>query len=104
VLHVVQEALSNVRKHAQASRVAVRVRSTPHWRFEVQDDGQGFDSRGAAPDETHVGLRIMQERAQRIGAIVRVDSAPGTGTTVVLELPLTTSAQDSAPALDAVPS
>lgn len=104
VLHVVQEALSNVRKHAGASRVAVRVRSTPHWRFEVQDDGHGFDAAGAAPDETHVGLRIMQERAQRIGATVRVESAAGAGTTVVLELPPTAEASETAAALDAVPS
>ena len=85
VLHVVQEALSNVRKHARASHVTVRVRSNPHWRFEVSDDGRGFDC-ARDPGETHVGLRIMQERAERIGARVTVHSAPGAGCTVVLEL------------------
>ena len=47
----------------------------------------GFDPADPARAETHVGLRIMQERAQRIGAHVRVRSAPGAGCTVVLELP-----------------
>jgi len=87
VLHVVQEALSNVRKHARAREVWVDVKQTPHWRVEVRDDGLGFRAAGPASDETHVGLRIMRERAQRIGATVQVDSVPGAGTCVVLTLP-----------------
>ncbi|MBL8330981.1 MAG: type IV pili methyl-accepting chemotaxis transducer N-terminal domain-containing protein [Rubrivivax sp.] len=87
VLHVVQEALSNVRKHAGARAVWVEVQQTPQWRVEVRDDGCGFDPEGAGPDETHVGLRIMRERAQNIGATVEVDSVPGSGTCVVLKLP-----------------
>jgi two-component system nitrate/nitrite sensor histidine kinase NarX len=87
VLHIVQEALSNVRKHAGARHVVVRVRSFPHWRFEVRDDGDGFDPARPEAGETHVGLRIMQERAARIGAHVSVQSAPGSGCAVVLELP-----------------
>jgi len=87
VLHVVQEALSNVRKHARARAVWVEVQQTPQWRVEVRDDGCGFEPAGAAPDETHVGLRIMRERAQNIGATVEVASVPGSGTCVVLKLP-----------------
>nr|WP_295084482.1 type IV pili methyl-accepting chemotaxis transducer N-terminal domain-containing protein [uncultured Roseateles sp.] len=87
VLHVVQEALSNVRKHAQAREVWVEVQQTPQWRVEVRDDGRGFDLDGAGPDETHVGLRIMRERAHNIGATVEVASVPGSGTCVVLKLP-----------------
>jgi two-component system nitrate/nitrite sensor histidine kinase NarX len=87
VLHVVQEALSNVRKHAQARAVWVEVQQTPQWRVEVRDDGCGFDPDGAGPGETHVGLRIMRERAQNIGATVEVASVPGSGTCVVLKLP-----------------
>lgn len=87
VLHVVQEALSNVRKHAQARQVWVDVQQAPQWRVEVRDDGLGFAGEGPAPDETHVGLRIMRERAQRIGATVEVASVPGAGTCVVLTLP-----------------
>jgi two-component system nitrate/nitrite sensor histidine kinase NarX len=87
VLHILQEALSNVRKHAGATHVVLRVLRTPRWRFEVQDDGRGFEADKPIGDETHVGLRIMQERAQRIGANVQVTSAPGQGCTVALELP-----------------
>jgi two-component system, NarL family, nitrate/nitrite sensor histidine kinase NarX len=87
VLHIVQEALSNARKHAGASEVTVAVSASPCWRFEVRDDGRGFDAGGPGPGESHVGLRIMRERAQRIGARVRVRSRPGEGCAVVLELP-----------------
>ncbi len=86
VLHVLQEALSNVRKHAGASHVWVEVQRQPQWRFEVRDDGRGFDT-AEAPDETHVGLRIMRERAARIGAQVELHSVPGQGSCVVLVLP-----------------
>jgi two-component system nitrate/nitrite sensor histidine kinase NarX len=84
---VVQEALSNVRKHARAREVWVEVQQSPQWRVEVRDDGCGFEADGSGPDETHVGLRIMRERAQNIGASVEVASVPGSGTCVVLKLP-----------------
>ncbi|HET9204794.1 MAG TPA: type IV pili methyl-accepting chemotaxis transducer N-terminal domain-containing protein, partial [Burkholderiaceae bacterium] len=87
VLHMVQEALSNVRKHAQATTVHVRVRPGPPWRFDVTDDGHGFDDSQSAGD-SHVGLRIMRERAQRIGAQVSVQSQLGAGTRVSIEVPL----------------
>jgi len=87
VLHVVQEALSNVRKHAQARGVWLEVQQGPLWRVEVRDDGRGFDVTGTTTDETHVGLRIMRERAERVGASVEVASVPGSGTCVVLTLP-----------------
>jgi len=102
VLHIVQEALSNVRKHAAARRVVLRVSRTPHWRFEVQDDGLGFDAAAGDADDTHVGLRIMEERAQRIGARVRVASSPGHGCTVVLDLPAAAGPEAAVPALGAL--
>ncbi len=87
VLHIVQEALSNVRKHARAGQVWLDVRQQPAWRFEVRDDGSGFPAGAGPADETHVGLRIMSERAARIGAQVEVFSTPRRGTSVVLTLP-----------------
>jgi two-component system nitrate/nitrite sensor histidine kinase NarX len=86
VLHILQEALSNVRKHARASQVWLDVQQQPHWRFEVRDDGVGFDAEDPGRSETHVGLRIMAERAERIGAALDVISTPGQGSSVVLEL------------------
>jgi two-component system nitrate/nitrite sensor histidine kinase NarX len=87
VLHIVQEALSNVRKHARASQVWLDVQQQPEWRFEVRDDGSGFDTRDDSIDDSHVGLRIMRERAERIGARVELISTPGSGTSMVLTLP-----------------
>jgi two-component system nitrate/nitrite sensor histidine kinase NarX len=89
VLHIVQEALSNVRKHARATRVWLDVAQQPEWRFEVRDDGIGFAfaSGERQLDETHVGLRIMSERAERIGARLETVSTPGRGTSVILTLP-----------------
>lgn len=87
VLHVVQEALSNVRKHAQARGVRVEVRASPQWVVQVRDDGCGMEATARAPDETHVGLRIMRERAAGIGAALEIASAPGAGTCVTLTLP-----------------
>jgi two-component system nitrate/nitrite sensor histidine kinase NarX len=86
VLHVVQEALSNVRKHACATQVRVHLMRDATWRVEVRDDGIGFEAHAMIPDETHVGLRIMRERAARIGADVEIVSSPGAGTCVALTL------------------
>jgi two-component system nitrate/nitrite sensor histidine kinase NarX len=85
-LHIIQEALSNVRKHARASQVWLDVQQQPTWRFEVRDDGIGFQPNNDQMDETHVGLRIMTERAHRIGAELEVLSVPGMGSSVILTL------------------
>lgn len=109
VLHIVQEALSNVRKHAGARRVELRVQRHPRWRFEVRDDGCGFDPAAVPPDSLHVGLGIMRERAERIQAELSVQSLPaGRGTSVVLELAPadlveTPGAAAPAPSLDSLP-
>ena len=87
LLHILQEALSNVRKHARASAVAVSVSSVPHWRVEVRDDGVGFDAEALGQGRrAQVGMQIMRERAAQIGATVQVRSAPAAGTEVLIEL------------------
>ena len=86
VLHIVQEALSNVRKHARTTQVWLDVQQQPHWRFEVRDNGIGFDADDPARGESHVGLRIMAERAERIGARLEVISSRARGCSVVLDL------------------
>ncbi len=85
VLHILQEALSNVRKHSAARHVSIDLRRDGTYRFSVRDDGRGFDA-GAAAGESHIGLRIMRERAQHIGATIEVDSAPGQGAVITLSL------------------
>ena len=104
VLHIIQEALSNVRKHARASQVWLDVQQQPAWRFEVRDDGIGFDHDNDQLDETHVGLRIMSERAQRIGAELEVVSTPGHGSSIILSLPGPTHPMSKPATLQAVPA
>ncbi len=88
VLHIVQEALSNVRKHAAtATQVWLDVQQSPRWRFEIRDNGVGFATAQDAHDETHVGLRIMRERAERINAQLDIHSTLGRGSSVILTLP-----------------
>jgi two-component system nitrate/nitrite sensor histidine kinase NarX len=97
VLHIIQEALSNVRKHARASQAWLDVQQLPFWRFEVRDDGIGFNPELGQHDETHVGLRIMTERAQRIAAQIEIFSTPSRGSSVVLSLPPPSPPSTSSP-------
>lgn len=102
VLHIVQEALSNVRKHAKAAtQVWLDVLQAPNWRFEIRDNGKGFSTAQEAHDENHVGLRIMRERAERINARLDIHSVPGRGSSVILTLP-DSQAKSPAPQLRAV--
>jgi two-component system nitrate/nitrite sensor histidine kinase NarX len=88
-MHILQEALSNVRKHAGATSVEVELRRGPGHLFVVRDNGRGFEPGGGVQDTAdHVGLRIMRERAQRIGGTFDVRSRPGQGTEVQLSLPV----------------
>ncbi len=88
VLHILQEALSNVRKHAQADHVSLRVDQAPHWRFEVQDNGQGMPVQATeAEPGAQVGLQIMRERAARISARLDIERPSEGGTRLVLTLP-----------------
>jgi two-component system, NarL family, nitrate/nitrite sensor histidine kinase NarX len=88
LIRIVQEALSNVRKHARAQRVWISLR---HWNgdliLEIGDDGEGFTPEDV-PELTRYGLRGMRERAEFIGADFQIISQPRQGTLVRLRLPL----------------
>jgi two-component system nitrate/nitrite sensor histidine kinase NarX len=86
VMHVIQEALSNIRKHSKASSVRVQVRQSPNWEFEVIDDGVGFEAAEDFVDSTHVGLSIMKERAMKIGARLDVGVNIPKGAKITLTL------------------
>lgn len=87
VLFILQEALSNVRKHAYASKVTVRIDNHRDFGMSIRDDGEGYDPKEVAErSETHVGLSIMRERAARLGGRLQMCSAPGQGTEVSLYL------------------
>lgn len=91
VYRVVQEALTNVRRHARAERVSVVVEQRDGELVTViEDDGVGFDPGGAPGDRDsprHLGLSTMQERAALVGGHLEVESVVGRGTTVYLRVP-----------------
>ncbi len=91
VLRIIQEALTNVRKHAKASRAWVTISENENEiSFIVGDDGQGFDPRGIQQGPGHrFGLQIMKERAERTGGRLSIGSSPGDGTRIVVSLPKT---------------
>lgn len=87
LLRVIQEALSNVRRHAEAQRVEVSFnRDTANLHVTVCDDGKGFDPQ--AVSEGHHGLRIMQERLTGVGGALSVESESGKGTCIHIDVPL----------------
>ena len=90
VIRIIQEALTNVRKHARTNRASVRIeRDDGYVRVSVQDGGQGFEPAwGLARDRQYIGLQIMRERAESIGGTLTLESQAGTGTTVVLVVPV----------------
>jgi signal transduction histidine kinase len=97
LLRVVQESLTNVRKHARATRVEIRVTAdTNDGRLvlSIRDDGIGFD-----PDQLprigrqHFGLLVMRERIESLGGRLAITSAPGSGATVTATIPLATEAR-----------
>lgn len=80
---ITQEALNNVAKHASASRAAVILRYQPAGvMLHISDDGRGFILEQTAPDS--LGLSIMRERAEAIGAQLRIESEPSEGTQVIV--------------------
>lgn len=89
LFRVVQEALQNVRKHANASMVTVAFdRSDPHaLNLTVTDNGSGFDFSRVLQRNGPLGLVSMRERAESIGGKVRIKSSPGRGTEVILSIP-----------------
>ncbi len=89
VLRVIQEALQNVRKHAQATRVQILATlADDAVLVEVRDDGRGFDMAGRnATSRRTFGIQFMRERAESIGAQFEVRSDPDAGTVVRLVIP-----------------
>jgi signal transduction histidine kinase len=86
---IVQEALTNVARHAWVSEVTVRVwLAADLLGVQVEDHGEGFDAAGVLATRTSSGLAGMRERAQLLGGRLRVEAAVGGGTRVTAELPL----------------
>jgi signal transduction histidine kinase len=88
VLRIAHEALNNAIRHASAERIAVRLEGAGGvLSLEVSDDGSGFDPGRAELRSKHLGLTSMEERARELGGRLRIESSPGAGTKVALEVP-----------------
>ncbi len=96
LLRVVQEALTNVRKHAAASQVSIDLSvELGQAVIRVTDDGRGFNlSSLLRPDYARYGLRTMRERVQAVGGKFRIESAVGRGTSIIVRVPLNSQDQE----------
>jgi nitrate/nitrite-specific signal transduction histidine kinase len=80
---IAQAAFDNIQQHAQASQVKVELECTPKYvEMCITDDGVGMDLASVPPDR--MGLNIMRERAEKIGATFQLESEPGEGTKITL--------------------
>ena len=88
ILRIIQEALWNIRKHSDAKTVRIMLRDGLEGKCHIliEDDGIGINEQVYGSPGEHIGLTIMRERAARLGGELRVESEPGEGTRIVLEL------------------
>lgn len=104
IFRFIREALTNVRKHAHATQVAIHLKTVANALVvEVDDNGIGFQAEAVpaqriappevAQEEVHLGLRTMRERIQEVGGSIEIQSQANTGTIVRARFPLTSSMQ-----------
>jgi PAS domain S-box-containing protein len=95
---IAREALANVRKHAEATRVSVVIdEQGGGFVIRITDDGRGFEPQALEPQPGHLGLSAMRERAEVAGGWFRIESAPREGTVVEFWLPAEGQAAVGAP-------
>lgn len=88
VIFILQEALSNIRKHAQCTEVNLNIIYDDYFAMSISDNGCGFEKTEVAKNKTrHVGLSIMSERAAQISATIDISSELNRGTTITLTIP-----------------
>jgi len=86
MFRISQEALNNIAKHAQAKNVEISIHeASGRVMLEIADNGIGFDANETPPDKQHWGLSTMRERAEAVGIVFSLESAPGAGTRIVVE-------------------
>lgn len=92
---IVQEALTNVRKHAKASEATVTLLEVKNgFLARISDDGVGFVAADAEPVPGHLGLAAMRERAELAGGWLSIEAAPGGGTTLEVWIPAASSSDN----------
>ena len=90
ILRIIQESLSNIRKHAEAKSISIVFSQNPNYLIiTITDDGKGFDQENV-DKEGHFGLKIMKERADEAGGKLIIQSIAGKGTEIQLKLPIDT--------------
>jgi len=90
LVRAIEEVLTNVRRHANASKVEVRIETDGKWTEAIiSDDGRGFDRAAyQAQGGGHFGLKVIKQRMESLGGSMRVISGPGRGTKIVLRIPM----------------
>lgn len=90
LFRIIQETLSNARRHSGANCVQVAFETQDHQvQVRIRDNGRGFDPKMVSGDrERHFGLQFMRERADQMGGNLRIESSPANGTCVILGLPV----------------
>ena len=92
LFRIAQEALSNIRRHSEASKATVKLEfENGNVKMTITDNGKGFELPGNFGDLARVGklgLAGMEERARLLGGWIRIESKPGEGTSVVVEAPI----------------
>jgi two-component system nitrate/nitrite sensor histidine kinase NarX len=95
VFHIMQEALTNARKHSRAQNIKLTIEAEDNrYVFSVEDDGVGFSRPEKSGDGMHLGMNIMEERARRLGGEITVTSHPGAGTRVLLTFPVSAARKE----------
>ncbi|HIJ24494.1 MAG: GAF domain-containing protein [Gammaproteobacteria bacterium] len=88
ILRVIQEALTNIRKHSQAQNVRIFANCPQNQRFWIliEDDGNGFspENQGLLLEGEHIGLSAMEQRMKAIGGTLEIESEPGEGTRITI--------------------
>jgi two-component system sensor histidine kinase DegS len=97
VLRVIQEAMTNCRKHSGAHYLKIGVElDGSKASITINDDGKGFDAdQFEHGDSGHFGLVFMRERMEQIGGSLEIDSIPGGGTVLKLDIPIQKQSEDS---------
>ena len=97
VFYIIQEALTNIRKHSHARNVRILLNGDDNGNYSllVEDDGNGMDQKFEGMPGEHLGLSIMHERAERLPGELTIDSEPGEGTRIYLRFSSATSTGDS---------
>jgi signal transduction histidine kinase len=89
LFRIIQEALNNVEKHAEASHVTIEIETSPQKLYlSIRDDGKGFSPQKARGKTRNLGIASMRERTELLGGNLKIKSEPGRGTNITCDIPI----------------